>query len=181
MIAIAIGIFVLLAILLVVYANLRTKKAEAGKTKSKEDRQVEKQPKTVKIGDCVVDLEASTCITHKCEVSSSEPCREYSMPYLLSGSLSPPYFLDEWRDKYEKALMQRKLGKKEYRKRYTIPYLGGKLGIATLVCWGITIILGLAQWIGILMPSISDLEFPALMGTFGLSACILTIIVLFKV
>lgn len=49
MIAIAIGIFVLLAIFLFVYANLRTKKAEAGKTKSKEDTQVEKLQQEIEL------------------------------------------------------------------------------------------------------------------------------------
>lgn len=50
MIAIAIGIFVLLAILLGFYANLRAKKAEAGKAKSKEDKQVEKLQPGVEAG-----------------------------------------------------------------------------------------------------------------------------------
>lgn len=166
MIVIAIGIFVLLAILLFVYADLR-----AGIRQ--EDKQVEKQPKTVKIGDCVVDLESDICMTHNCKVSVSEPCDEYLKPYLLDASLGIGFASDEWHSKYLKALRLTELGKKEYRKRYTIPSLGGKVGIATLVCWGITIILGLGYYIAGLRPGV-------LIGTFGLSACILTIIVLFK-
>ena len=79
-----------------------------------EDKQVKRQPERVRIGNCVVDLESNTCITHNRKVSSSEICEKYY------GS----HWTTEWDDKYSKALRLRRLGKKEYRKRYTIPYLG---------------------------------------------------------
>ncbi len=140
---------------------------------------MEKQAKMVKIGECMVDLESGTCTTHHCKVSLDEPCNGYAELCALGGSLDP-YWAEEWHSKYYKAVEQRRLGKKEYRKQYTIPYLGGKVGIAAIICWGITIILGLAEWTSILMPRIPDLEFPALLATFGLPACILTMIALFR-
>lgn len=158
--------------------QLEQPQLEQPRPKVTQKRKKPKQPKTVKIGDCVLDLGSNTCMTHNCKVSSSEPCPEYSMPYLLSGSLT--YYHTEWHDKYQKALRQRELGKKEYRKQYTILYLGGKVGIAALVCWGIMIILGLVTWISVLVPSIPDLQFPALLATFGLAAGILTVIAVFR-
>ena len=120
-------------------------------------------------------------MTHNCKVSLSEPCNEYLKPYLLNGSLGGSHFASlEWHSKYEKALRQRELGKEEYRKQYTMPYFGGKVGVAAIVCWAITITLGLAEWITELSISIPDLEFPALLATFGIPACALTMIVLFR-
>jgi hypothetical protein len=86
----------------------------------------------------------------------------------------------EWHDKYQKALRQRELGKKEYIRQYTIPYLGGKVGIAAMVCWAITITLASAEYVTKLSASIPDLEFPALLATFRIPASVLTMIVLFR-